>query len=583
MGKEVQKYSLTDELKKADEKYMGSSSLLGMTVLTTPGYINSMRSTMFTAHLKQFLNLQNPDFPYVFTNAENVVGKHSSGYKETKSKLKVFRKVSKFDEILDKPNIYKLFVFDTEKQCYDVITRKSVEDLTENFGFDYNNEVIDSYDEGDTIKKGTILYRSSSYDDDMNYAYGKNVTTMYTLDPFTSEDAAVVSKSLAEKMTSVETEVITIGLNDNDYFVNLQGESYSLIPGKKGKYKPLPEIGEIVSGHLAAIRRQFNNQLLFDFKADSLNQIHEGDLVYYIGNGNEVIDYTIYNNNEEIVDNAFTEQINKYLRGQDKYYKEILETCEEIIDSGYEYTREVDYLYKRAKEMLDKEKKWREGENAFSNMVIEIQVRKVVPLAKGQKITGRYGNKSVISEIREDDKMPFTDDGRRVDLLLNLLAIINRTTSFVLYELITTSICYQVRNKMKEMSDYKDREKLLFDIIYEYNEKEYDQMWSLYTKMDKNEKKDFIDDAIENGIYMHQPPFWETKPIFHRIKDILEKYTWLKPNDVYINKWGRKIKSLSKAWIGDMYILKQLRIQNLVNCWKPSMKTISSQDSIYIE
>lgn len=386
---EVQKYSLTDELLKANEKYQGSAALLGMSVLTTPGYINSMRSVMFTAHLKQFLNLQNPEFPFVFTNAENVVGRHSSGYKKAKNKLKVYRKVAKYDEILDTPNIYKLFVFDTEKKCYDVITRKSVEDLTEHFGFEYNNDVIDSFDEGDTINKGTVLYKSTSYDEDMNYAYGKNVTMMYTLDPYTSEDAAVVSRSLAESMTSIETEVISIGLNDNDYFVNLQGEKYSLIPGKKGKYKPLPDIGEVVSGHLAAIRRQFNNQLLFDFNADSLNQIHEGDLVYYIGNGNEVIDYTIYNNNENIVDNAFTEQINKYLNGQNKYYQEILETCEEIIKSGFEYSHEIDYLYKRAKDMLDNKKKWREGENAFSNMVIEIQVKKVVPLAKGQKITGK--------------------------------------------------------------------------------------------------------------------------------------------------------------------------------------------------
>ena len=43
--------------------------------------------------------------------------------------------VELFEDILDKPNIYKLFIFDEEKQRFDIITRKSVEDLTENFGF----------------------------------------------------------------------------------------------------------------------------------------------------------------------------------------------------------------------------------------------------------------------------------------------------------------------------------------------------------------------------------------------------------------------------------------------------------------
>ena len=33
----------------------------------------------------------------------------------------------------------------------------------------------------------------------------------------------------------------------------------------------------------------------------------------------------------------------------------------------------------------------------------------------------RYGNKSVVSEIRPDDEMPYTHDGRKVELLLNLL------------------------------------------------------------------------------------------------------------------------------------------------------------------
>lgn len=151
--------------------------------------------------------------------------------------------------------------------------------------------------------------------------------------------------------------------------------------------------------------------------------------------------------------------------------------------------------------------------------------------------------------------MPFTEDGRRVDLMLNLLAIINRTTSFPMYELAITSICYQVRKRMALMDNYDDKEKLLFDIIYQFNEKQYEKHWKDYNKLSKDERKDFIDDAIENGIYIHQSPMWETKPIFYRLRDILDKYPWIHPDDVYINKWGRKIKSLSKVWVGQMYIL----------------------------
>lgn len=387
---EVQKYSLTEELMKADEKYQGSLALTGMTSMTFPSYINSMRSTMFTSHLKQFLNLSDPEFPYVFTNAENMVGKYSTGYKKVEHNCIVYRKVVKFEDIIPNPNYYKLFIFDKKKQRFDVITRKPMEDLTENFGYQYNNDVIDSLSEGDEIKKNTVLYRSTSYDEDMNYAYGKNVCAMYTLDPYTSEDAAVVSRSLANSFNSIETEVIPIGLNDNDYMVNLYGDHGDIDMGVdlEDYYKPLPEIGTIVGGTLVAIRRQFNNQLLFDFKRESLNEIHEGDLIYYVNEESEIVDYTIYNNNEELKDTTFNRQINNMIRSQNKYYGEILETCKEIMNSGYEYTREVDYLYKRAQEMLDTKKKWKEGDSAFSNMVIEVTIKQVVPLAKGQKVTG---------------------------------------------------------------------------------------------------------------------------------------------------------------------------------------------------
>ena len=54
-----------------------------------------------------------------------------------------------------------------------------------------------------------------------------------------------------------------------------------------------------------------------------------------------------------------------------------------------EALKEVDYLYKRSKEMLDREKKWKESnDSVFSNMELEITIRREVPLAKGCKVTG---------------------------------------------------------------------------------------------------------------------------------------------------------------------------------------------------
>ena len=552
----VEQYSITEELMKLDRRLpkteQGRCSCLGISALTFPSMNNSMRSNMFTSHINQFLNLEHGEHPLIFTTAENVAGKHSNSYYRTKSNKVVYRKIAKFEEILDGPPIiYKLFLYDEKTHTYDVITRNECTDLTENFGYNINNEVIDSLDEGDDIKKGTVLYKSKSYDEHMNYGYGMNVTTMYTLDPYTSEDAAVVSESLAKYMTSIETEHIEIKLNDNDFLLNLFGD--------KDHYKTIPDVGDVVEGKniIAAIRRLFNNQVLYDFRKDNLSRIMSGDNKYYVDKKYEVIDITIFSNNEEIKDTSFTEQINRYLRSQNHYYKEIHKTCKEIIKSGENYTRDIDYLYKRSGEMIDTEKKWRVNDSEFSNMMIRITIRKVCELTKGQKITGRAGNKSVVAVIRPDSAMPYTKDGRRVHLLLNILAVINRTTGSPIMEEFTTSICWKIRQKMATLPTLELKAQLGFELIKDFNPEQHKKFYGIYQKLKtEEEKKEFVESMIIDGIYLHEKPMYADTYLFHRLSHIMEKYDWLLKDDVYINKWGRRIKCLRKQFVGQMYILK---------------------------
>jgi len=555
---------LVRALKEKDVELKGSPSVLGMTALTYPNYVNSMRSTMFTAHLKQYLNLIEPDFPYIFTNNENMVGKYSSGYKKAKNKLKIIKKIVKYEDILEHPNVYVLIVYDEENDMYDIIERKICESLTENFGYDYINDKIDSYNEGDEIDKDTVLIRSTSYDEDMNYSYGANVNVAYTLDPFTSEDAAIASESLAKKMTSIETEEIAIYINNNDYLLNLYGD--------EKHYQPLPEINQSASYILAASRKMFTNQLLWDFKSSELNNITDADPPFYIEDDSVIIDYDIYENAEERNDNPFYWQINKYMDSQRKYYKEIYKECKKIIDSGANYSQELDYRYARAQKMIDREMKWRNDDSTYGNIEIVVTYRRTVPLAKGSKITGRYGNKSVISLIVPDDKMPYTEDGRRVDLLLNLLAIINRTTAAPLFEIAMNNASFQIRQKMMELKTITAKEKLLFDFIKIFNEDQEEEMHADYRRMDRLQKEAYIKSAIEDGIYIHWNPMWEKIPIFYRYQNLKKTYPFIKPVTTYIRKWGREIKMLNDYIIGEMYILRHLRMLNLVNCWELSSR-----------
>lgn len=582
---ERQKYNLKQELLALNDDVSGKNdgknkvlSLQGISALTKPDYNNSMRTTMYTSHSRQFVTLCKPDFPKVYFGAENVVGKYSSGYKKVDGNKVVYRKVVKYEKLIedsdyiDEPQTYLLFLYDKEEDMYTVVTRKPCEDLTELFGYDYVNSEIDKYDEGDTIEDQTVLFKSSSYDENMNYRYGRNVPVMYTLDPTTFEDAAAFSDDLAESLINPEVETVTIGLNDNDYLLNMFGD--------KDHYKTLPEIGQRVNGILAVSRRQFNNQLLFDFRNSNLDKIIDGDSVYF--ETGVVLDYTIYCNNPDMPDTSFNKDILRYLKHQKKYWKEIHDTCEAIINSGSSYHNDINYLYKRAQEMLDTEKRWKEGDSSFSNVEIQVLIRRAVNCQPGQKFSPRYGNKSVISKIIPKDEMPYyyDEDGNRVhaQVLINLLAIINRTTAYPMYEIAENFIANKAIRKLKTIKSRKKQEKLLFELLCDFDNRYGVESKEIYDSLTEDEKDAYMDDVINgNGIFIRDIPFQEEEYIFNRIMNIFKKYDWLKPDQVYIRKWGMEIPCLSEYRIGDMYIMK-LKQTSRKNFSVRSMGAINSKN-----
>ena len=56
-----------------------------------------------------------------------------------------------------------------------------------------------------------------------------------------------------------------------------------------------------------------------------------------------------------------------------------------------------------------------------------VLVKSVMPMKEGDKLSGRYGDKGIISEIVPDDEMPHDRDGQPYEVLLNPLGVITRT------------------------------------------------------------------------------------------------------------------------------------------------------------
>jgi len=60
------------------------------------------------------------------------------------------------------------------------------------------------------------------------------------------------------------------------------------------------------------------------------------------------------------------------------------------------------------------------------NRLVRVYVAKKRKVAEGDKLAGRHGNKGVISKIVPDEDMPFMEDGRPVDIILNPLGVPSR-------------------------------------------------------------------------------------------------------------------------------------------------------------
>lgn len=57
---------------------------------------------------------------------------------------------------------------------------------------------------------------------------------------------------------------------------------------------------------------------------------------------------------------------------------------------------------------------------------VQVEVAQLRTIRAGDKLAGRHGNKGVISQVRPVEDMPFLEDGRPVDIVLNPLGVVSR-------------------------------------------------------------------------------------------------------------------------------------------------------------
>lgn len=571
-----EKYNLIDALRKQSAKVQGDNRLSMVGQGDFPGANNVMRGAMNIKHHTQHLAIDNPEFPFFYDGKENVIGEESTFYTRTDKNYTIIDIIKKYDELLKgKCYLGLYFLYCKEDDSYMIVERKAVENLTENFGFDYNNEYLDQAEIGDSINPGEILSKSTSYDDYGNVSVGVNGRILYGVHPSVQDDAIIVSESFAHRMVSNDVNTITIPVNDNSLLLNLYGDNTI--------YQGLPNIGDVIeNGIVASTRLIKENRMFSDLRDASLRVINQqSDQIFY-GKG-EIIDINVYCNNPNIKNNKINKQILQYYNDARWFYTRVYKACNKILKSGSKnIDPEINRWKRLAMNYLDTQAIWAFNDNVFSNIMIEILIRDKEPIKIGRKITGRAGNKTVCCSIWPDDEMPYlttsiTKDKygnaepvgvrERIDLITNPLAIINRTIPMVMIEGSVTFILDRTRKHAATLDTLEEKKEFLFDVMGLLNPKEKEEFEVIYDGLSDKAKKWFIDDCISidrngllitnNGMYIRWEAFNSNYTMRDNIISVYEKYPEIMaPYHIFVPKpkWGRDIY-IGQDYVGYQYIM----------------------------
>jgi len=495
---------------------------------------DSNRLQMFNGHLSQCIQIDGAEPPLIFTNFEDQIGDNCLGYKMVKEEVTVLKKIIK-----NKYN-YILITLNEKTNEVDMIWRNEAIHLTEHYGYKNKNELIDSIEEGDILEPDDILFRNYNYDDNMNFTYGTNLNSIYLATKgYTNEDGLVISKSTSEKLSTNFIYDFSISVNDNDFLLNLYGDN--------NNYKCFPDIGEhIINNKILARRRIVLKDIINSFKY--IDETLPGDTIYY-GSG-EVVDYDVYFNGNmvELEKQMYNSQVYDIIKNQNRFYQEYVDFVHYYLSNNTEENRsgkficssDLIYHYNRYKTFLDPKTKYNNKGNDFSNYIINLMVSHKTPMSVGSKLTGRFGNKGVVSLILPDDEMPEieTIDGKPVtdeirkklnlktDICINPSGVVNRLNPSQLFESEINFISKSIRLRLYEMlkeNKIKESENYLIEYVSDISKSEGECLKDFFKDLDNIEKLELLNEFIETGIPIHQEPFWNTMDI-GKLEELYDKY-----------------------------------------------------------
>jgi len=205
----------------------------------------------------------------------------------------------------------------------------------------------------------------------------------------------------------------------------------------------------------------------------------------------------------------------------------------------------------------DKINKIKKGDELPPGVIktIKVYVAMKRKIAVGDKISGRHGNKGIVSVILPEEDMPFMEDGTPIDIVLNPLGVPSRMNAGQILETHLGWAAKELGKKIGEMIDNYNKKMCSPEAIREHIKKIYnsDEINNLIDKISDEELLEFSD-KLRDGINISVPVFDGPKE-----EDIRELFRMAEMKDgfqttLYDGRTGEPFHH--KITVGYMYFLK---------------------------
>lgn len=427
-------------------------------------------------------------------------------------------------------------------------------------GFGYINKKMNQFQlqPGDFVPKDVKFITAPNHDDRI-YNLGTQANVCYLPMWDTTDDAFVISKSLAKKCDHTVIDEVIINIKPESMPLNLYGDDQN--------YRCMPDIGEKVrdDGIIMAFRQKNEQSFLTDLTAKALcrpEYLHD-DIFKTMG-GAEIIDIQVFTNNRIYPNLDAVGPFGQLVHYQDqhnKYYAKIIDEYERLKKEGYKCRPEFTNLVTKCKgwcytrgngrTMILMDKK-----EPIDFIRVKVTYAYTQHVSIGSKLTGLDGSKGVVSAIWEDEDMPVGPNGVRADMLITGESPFNRLNSGQLTEQFINYASEVVAGRiaMKQIPE-KDAYKYAIDYIREIRPVYADYIEQNLTTPEL--KEEFVEAIKENGFYFVIPSFSKaiTPDMFLRIA---KKYGVDQGHFTYnrVNPDGTKTKITTKCKgiVGGKYI-----------------------------